>query len=65
MPTLLDHDLIQELCSAFVFTLNEDIYTEVNVETYKKKLAVPFTKLITGRGKGDNAKYDEFDKWCF
>lgn len=44
---------------------NEDICIEVNVETYKKNVAVPFMKLVTGREKGDDAKYDEFDKWCF
>lgn len=49
----------------FVSMPKEDIYIEVNVETRKKIWCVPFIKLATGRGKGDNAKYDEFDKWCF
>ena len=31
----------------------------------KNRVAVPFIKLVTGRGKADNAKHDEFDQWCF
>lgn len=43
---------------------NEDICIGVHVET-KKKVAVPFLTLVTGRAKEDDAKSDEFDKWCF
>lgn len=51
----------------FVLTPNEDICIEVNVETSqkKKKVTLPFIKFVTAREKGDDAKYDEVDKWGF
>lgn len=44
---------------------NEDICIGVNVRQKKKNVAVPFITLVTGREKENDAKSDEFDRWCF
>lgn len=47
-------------------TANKDIVLRLILRlTKKKKIVVPFMKLVSGGGKGDNAERDEYAKWCF